>query len=74
MYQGDDDILLNFANSINYTSMDKLLNYSSTVLIELHKIAGDTTTYYVNISINGVELILPHGCQNYKKCEYKNFV
>jgi len=47
--------MLNFANSINYRSTDKLLNYSSTILIELHKLTGDSVTYYVNVSVNGVE-------------------
>ncbi|CDW80278.1 histidine acid phosphatase family protein [Stylonychia lemnae] len=74
MYQADDDMLLNFANAINYRLTDRLLNYSSTILIELHKIKIDTTTYYVNISVNGVEQFLPEACQNVKKCEYKNFI
>lgn len=49
----------------------KSIPYASTILIELNKIDSD---YYVNVSYNGVELILPANCQGERKCLYKNFI
>ena len=58
---------------LKYQFPDKFVPYSSTILLELHHITEEDY-YYVNVSINGEELMLPANCQQSRKCQYENFV
>ena len=76
---GEEDILLHLSRALGYTKTHKLLNASSTILVELRKTvlegySVNDPTYYVNITINEEQVSIPGACQNYKKCIYSNFV
>lgn len=56
MYADHMETILNFANAFRFTFPEKFVDYSSVILIELHKIDSN---FYVNVSINGNEVYLP---------------
>jgi hypothetical protein len=64
---GEDDLLIHLSRMLFYNRTNKLLNFSSTVLIELHKIVLEgqsisDPSYYVNITINDEQINLPGAC------------
>ena len=72
VYADHQDALLNLANVFKFTFPDKLVNYSSTLLVELHEIVEEEY-FYVNMSINDQEVVLSGQCGQSKKCLLKHF-
>ncbi len=58
------EMLLSLASAFNYNT--PFLDFSSTVIFELRKISD--IYYFVSVSFNSEEILLPLQCQDMKFC------